>query len=110
MANSKLNGNRYSYATVDAAPGADGYWCNSVSMTSKDTKAIFFSQRGGGVATVTIQFRCPGDSSWTDLTTNEIIEDGVRFRVDDFGAGVKYRAGVKNGAYSSGDVIIGFDW
>jgi hypothetical protein len=110
MANSKSNGDRYAYATIDTAPGADGYWSDAVSMTNKNTKAIFFSQRGGGSATVTIQFKCPTDTDWTDLSTTETIEDGVRFRVDDFGAGVKWRAGVKEDAYSSGDVTVGFDW
>lgn len=110
MANTKSNGERYAYATIDTAPGADGYWCDSVSMTAKNTKAIFFSYRGGGSATVTIQFRCQSDTAWTDLTTDETIADGVRFRLDDFAAGVKYRAGVKSGAYTSGDNKVGFDW
>ena len=115
MANSKSNGDRYAYATIDTAPGADGYWCDSVSMSSKNTKAMFFSRRGGGTATVTIQFKCPGDADWTDLTTDESLADGERLRVDDFASGVKYRAGIKEDSsaddtYTSGTITVGFDW
>ena len=118
MANKKVNGDRYAYASIDTAPGEGGYWSDAVSMSNKNTKSLFFSYRGGGVGTVTIQFKCPEDDDWTDLTTDQTIEDGVRFIVEDFASGVKYRAGLKedvnssaaNDTYTSGTIICGFDW
>lgn len=110
MANSQTNGPRSAYATIDTAPGASGYWCASVSMSNHKIDKMFWSRRGGGTATVTIQFKCPGDSDWTDFTTSEDLADGERFRLDDEAAGVKWRTGVKNGDYTSGDIIVGFDW
>ena len=110
MANSKSNGDRYSYATIDTAPGADGYWCDSVSMSKKNAGCLFFSYGGGGVATVTLQFQRQDDTGWTDYLTDETLTDGARLILDDHGAGVKWRAGVKNGGLSSGTNRIGFDW
>ena len=111
MANSKLNKERSAYASIDTAPGADGYWSDSVSMTSKNTKALFFSQSGGGEGTVSLQYQLNHTAAaWTDYVTTETFEDGVRFRLDDFAAGVKWRAGIKNAGYTSGTVVCGFDW
>ena len=110
MANSKSNSDRHAYATIDTAPGADGYWCDSVSPAKKNATPMWFSYGGGGVATVTLQFQRPGDTGWTDYTTDETLEDGAMFIMEAWGAGVKWRAGVKNGGLSSGTNRIGFDW
>lgn len=111
MANSKLNGPRYAYASIDTAPGADGYWSDSVSMSQKNTDVLFFSRSGGGLGTVTIQFKLPHTGSvWQDYYTTESLVDGARLRVADQGAGVKWRAGIKNAAYTSETIIVGFDW
>ena len=111
MANQKLNGPRYSYASIDTAPGADGYWSDSVSMSKANANELFASISGGGVATVTLQYMLPhSGAAWTDYTTSETLESGGRFRMDDHGAGVKWRIGVKNGNYTSDTIIVGFDW
>lgn len=111
MANTKLNGDRYRYISIDTAPGAAGEWCDAVGMAQVSAKALFFSYRGGGSATVTLQFRTPETgSAWTDYSTDETIENGSRYILDDHGAGVKWRAGVKQGGLASGTVIVGFDW
>jgi hypothetical protein len=111
MANSKLNGERYRYASIDTAPGADGYWSDAVSMSSVNAGALFFSRSGAGVGTVTIQYKLPHTgSAWTDYDDPVTLTDGVRCRLDDTGAGVKWRAGVKNGNYTSDTIIVGFDW
>ena len=111
MANSKLNGERYRYASIDTAPGADGYWSDAVSMSSVNAGALFFSRSGAGIGTVTIQYKLPHTgSAWTDYDSPISLTDGVRCRLDDMGAGVKWRAGVKNGNYTSDTIIVGFDW
>ena len=111
MANSKLNGPRYKYASIDTAPSVGGYWSDSVSMVSENTNELFFSISGGGAGTVTIQYKLPHTAAaWTDYTTIETLETGARFRLDDHGAGVKWHAGIKLAGYSSGTVIVGFDW
>ena len=111
MANTQLNGPRYEYVSIDEAPGADGDWCKSVSMTGKKAEELFASVSGGGSATVTMQYKLPHDgAAYVDYTTGETLESGARFRLDDHGAGVKWRVGVKQGNYSSGTVIVGLDW
>ena len=110
MANSVSNSDRLAYATIDTAPGADGYWCNSVSMSKKNATPLFFSRRGTGVGTVTLQYQCQGDSSWQDLETDIDLSNGVRCVIDDSARGVKWRAGVKNGDYGSGTITLGLDW
>ncbi len=111
MANGKLNGPRYKYASIDSAPAAAGYWCDSVSMSAENANELFLNVSGGGAATVTIQYKLPHTGSvWTDYVTAETLETGARFRLDDHGAGVKWHVGVKQGDYTSGTVIAGFDW
>jgi len=111
MANSQLNGERYAYASIDTAPGAAGYWSKPVALSQARSEALFASVSGGGVGTVTIQFKLPHTgSTWQDYYTTESLVDGARLRVADQGAGVKWRAGVKNAAYTSGTIVVGFDW
>jgi hypothetical protein len=126
MANSKSSGNNYEYATVDTNPGASGYWTNEVSIRhlQKTTKrgSIFFSIReyeadssqasDTSVATVKLQFKCEGDLGWQDykLVSGVALEAGHRITINDTGAGVRWRAGVKDGGFTSGKVIFGFDW
>lgn len=115
MANAKSNSDRFRYAIIDTAPGAEGYWCDAISMQAVGAKSLFFSIRGGGdssVPTVTIQFKTPETGSdWEDYTTSETLEPGARFLIEDWGAGVKWRAGVKNGDFLGAEEIrVGFDW
>lgn len=118
MANSKLNGPRYAYASIDTTPASGGYWSDSVSMSQKNTDVLFFSRSGGGLGSVTIQFKLPhAGSVWQDYLTTETLTDGARLRVADQGAGVKWRAGIKEDTSAlpltvavSGTTIVGFDW
>ena len=116
MANSQLNGPRYSYVSIDEAPGADGDWCKPVSMTGEQAEELFASVSGGGVATVYLQYLLKHTgAAWVDYTTAETLESGARFRLDDHGAGVKWRMGVKEDtsadpSYTEGTIIAGFDW
>ena len=111
MANAKLNKPRSRYASIDTAPGADGYWSDAVGLTDVKADELFLSVSGGGSATVAVQYKLPHTgAAWVDYTTDETLETGARFRLDDHGAGVKWRVGVKNAAYSSGTIIVGFDW
>lgn len=115
MANSRSSAHRHEYASIDTAPGTDGYWCNEVSMAEKRVNQLFWSRRGAGIGTVTIQFKCPGDSTWTDYVTTEDLSTGQRFRLDDQAIGVRWRTGIKedtsaNDCYTSGTITVGFDW
>ena len=128
MANTKSSDEYYEYATVDTAPGAAGYFTNPVSGRHEKVEKLFFSIRepSASVATVTIQFKCTGDAGWQDYTQSQKqilgpnsadvsdVEEtfivGNRIVIEDSGPGVQWRAGVKQGDYTSGTVTFGFDW
>lgn len=118
MPNSKLNGPRYKYASIDTDPAVGGYWSDSVSMSSENANELFFNVSGGGTGSITVQYKLPHTgSAWTDYTTTETLTTGARFRLDDHGAGVKWRGGMKEDTSAdplvvahSGTVIVGFDW
>jgi len=112
MANTLLSATHHEYVSIDTAPGASGEWSNPVIVKkSKDVKALFFSRSGGGVAVVSLQYLLPHDGAvWTDYVTSENLSDGCRFRLDELGTGVQWRAGIKLGDFTSNTVIVGFDW
>ena len=124
MANSRSSDDYYEYATVHEEPAGDGYFTNTVGIRQKKGRDyVFFSIRetgimsdtGDGVMRVTLQFKCPGDDVWTDYAVytkvcRKVLEGG--------GAGVVWRAGVKDDVsseaetqnYTSGEFTFGFDW
>jgi len=114
--NAKLNGPRYHYASIDTAPGSGGYWSDAVSMSAVNANRLQFSRSGGGVGTVLIQYKLPHTgAAWVDYDSPISLVDGVRCVVDDAGAGVKWRAGIEEdtsalSTYTSGTIIVGFDW
>lgn len=120
MANSKNDGHGYKYATVDTAPapGSGGYYTSEVAPRKEQIDRFYFSIREttrdsvASVVTVKLQFKCPGDTDWTDKKNG--TEDwaiGDRAVINDFAAGVIWRAGVVDDSdYTSGSVTFGFDW
>jgi len=128
MANSKSSGEFYEYATVDTQPSgtALGYWTNTISprelQKNLKIKAFYFSIReeeadssaasDTSSMTVTLQFLCPGDAGWQDFVdlNGAELAVGNRLLFEDFAAGVLWRAGVKDGDYTSGSLTFGFDW
>ena len=106
-ANSQSSGNRYEYATVDTDPAAAGYWTETVNLRRVSSQQIYFSVRGTGSMTVTLQFICPGDAAWSDYDTYTTV---TRLKVQGAAAGVRWRAGVKDADYTSGELTFGFDW
>jgi len=114
--NAKLNGPRYKYAKIDTAPGSGGYWSDSVSMSKENANQLFFSRSGAGIGTVVIQYQLPHTGAgWIDYDSPISLVDGVRCRLDDMAAGVKWRAGIEedtsaDSTYTSGTIIVGFDW
>lgn len=125
MANRKITTAYSSYAHVDVAPGADGFFTEAVTPRRlKDN--LFFSIREAeseesGVEessgsttdiTVVLQFQCKGDDIWQNYNYNDGAElvPGDRFKIDDSAAAVRWRAGVLYGGYTSGAVRFGFDW
>jgi hypothetical protein len=127
MANSKASSDNYEYATVDTLPGASGYFTNEVVPRDKFQKGkvhkLFFSIREypddvseapstNAVVTVALQFKCPGDLGWTDFVPldGSTFAVGNRVALEDIGAAVRWRAGVRSDEYTSGSVTFGFDW
>ena len=111
MANSKLSGGNYRKAIIDTAPGADGYWTAGVSPRGKSTDRLFMSIAEEGdsdtfTATVTLQFKAPGDSEWQVYAT---YTEATREIIEDSGA-TQWRIGVDNGDYTSGTVSVTIDW
>ena len=111
MANSNVSGDYKEVAVIDTAPVSAGFWTVPISMRKQGIAYMFMSIRGTGTATVTLQFRCDGDSAWTDF-----YNDGNAFAVGDHkliegnAAGTYWRVGVKSGGLSTGSVTIGFNW
>jgi len=109
MANAKTTDDYYQYATVDTDPTSAGYYTNAVGIRQlKGVEEIYFSIRGSGQMNVTLQFKCPGDSGWTDY--NAYNTSSIRKKITGGAAGVQWRAGVKEGDRISGECIFGFDW
>ena len=111
MANSNSVGDYKEYVTVDTAPGADGFWTNPIGLRDRHISYMFFSIRGTGVVTVTLQFKCEGDADWTDFYNGgNAFNKGERNIIEGNAGNVLWRAGVKQGGLTSGSVIFGFDW
>jgi hypothetical protein len=111
MANTRTSGAYKEFATVDTAPDVDGYATESISIRNEDVQNVGFSIRNLGSdamnATVTLQFKCDGDTDWTDY---EDYTEETRKLVEGTGAGTLWRAIVKNGNYTAGEICFGFDW
>lgn len=133
MANSRSSGQFKEYATVDTQPSgtALGYWTNEVCLRDKQNdgmakEKMYFSIRefetdssaasDTSSMTVTLQFQCDGDAGWQDFKDFASSDNqatfavGHRVTIEDTGAAVRWRAGVKDGDYTSGSVTFGFDW
>lgn len=112
MANSVTSKESYEYAKVDTAPDSTGYWTNAVAPRGKaGVRKLYFSVRGTGTMTVTLQFKCAGDTDWTDYVSDTTIEPGVRLLLEDTGPNVQWRAGIAEAAdYTTGQCQFGFDW
>jgi hypothetical protein len=129
MANSKNSGVYKAYATVDTAPSGSGlgFWTDEVCLRDKVKDGLakdkmFFSIRNQeadsseasdtSTMTISLQFQCPDDLGWQDYVDLNLAELAVgnRLIIEDIGAGVKWRAGVKDGDYTSGSITFGFDW
>lgn len=119
MANSKKSGVFREYATVDTAPEPAGYWTNVVKPKDQGIKKLYFSIREAAgsdstasIMTVKLQFKCPDDTGWQDYLDNgSDWAIGTRIILEEFAAGVHWRAGVPDfSAYTSGSLTFGFDW
>jgi len=126
MANSRTSGAFKEYATVDTLPTGLGYFTNTVNVrairkTNKELR-IYFSIReeeadsseasDTSTMTVTLQYMCDGDSGWQDYVPldGSALAVGNRVVIEDSGAAVLWRAGVKDGEFTSGSLTFGFDW
>jgi len=129
MANSRSSGVYKEYATVNVQPSgtALGYWTNEVCLRDKQNEGVakgkmWFSIReyeedSTGASdtssmTVTLQFKCDGDEGWQDYTdfAGSELAVGNRLIIEDTAAAVRWRAGVKDGDFTSGSITFGFDW
>lgn len=111
MANSTTSGPTYVAATINTAPGADGYWTEAVNPRVKDARALFLSVSETGdsasfSATVTLQFKPPGVSDWQ---TYDTYTSETRQIIDDTTA-CRWRVGVDNGDYTDGEVTVTINW
>lgn len=111
MANSKTTGLRYRQATINAAPGAAGYFTVPVNPRGRKVDRLYMSiaETGDSAsfdATVTLQFKPDGVDDWQDYDTyteetREIIEDA---------GNCDWRVGVIQGDYTDGEVTVQIDW
>jgi hypothetical protein len=121
MANIKESTASREYATVDTDPAAAGYWTNEVdlrTLRSNGAKEVYFTiaetsdalSVDVSVVTVCLQFLFAG--RWQDFMPldGSSLAIGNRLAINDIGAAVRWRAGVKDTGYGSGSVTFGFDW
>lgn len=109
-ANSQTNTDNNKFATVDTAPGAAGYFTAEVNIrkaSDRGERKVFFSIGGTGVMTITLQFKRVIDTDWNDL---ESYTGTPRLEISGGAVGERWRAIVKQGAYTSGTKIFGFGW
>jgi len=126
MANSRTSGAFKRYATVDTAPDELGYFTGEVDLRdtrkTKGENRVYFSIReyeadSSGASdtsdiTVNLQFKCEGDLGWQDYVPldGSALVVGNRVTIEDSGAAVLWRAGVKWYNYGGGTITFGFDW
>jgi hypothetical protein len=125
MANRRSSGANKEYAIVDTKPTSAGYFTNVVDVRHilKRNAKLFFSIRETNAdvsaapsalstITVVLQFICPGDAAWTDYVSldGSALAIGNRVQLEDNGAGVLWRAGVRDDEFTNGAVTFGFDW
>jgi hypothetical protein len=128
MANSRSSGTYKEYAKVDTLPTATGYYTNEVCLRDKVNAGnakdkMWFSIRETvddiseapsalSTVTVALQFKCDGDVAWTDFVDlgGNSLAIGNRLEIEDTGAAVRWRAGVRSDEFTSGSVTFGFDW
>lgn len=120
MANSRTSQNGIEQVTIDTAPDAGGYWTNAVSMrrgSEGDIHQMLFSVReaeeasAASVVTPILQFKGEGDEVWTDYNNDGIdFEIGDAFIIAANVLAIQWRAGVKEGGYTSGSINLGFSW
>jgi hypothetical protein len=89
-------------ATIDTAPGDDGYWTDPIESTHKNRAYLSVWVDMSDSSTVTIQKRTPEGSGWKTIKT--YTEDTYKYIFDDE-AGVDYRIGVDNGDLAAGDTV-----
>ena len=102
---------RYTDVTVNSAPESPGSFTNAVGMDGGLRETIFLSIRETGdssafSATVTLQFKTSRDDDWQDYDTYT----SETYKAIDMVPGIQWRAGVKTGDYTSGELTIGIDW
>ncbi len=119
MANEKISSNWTRGVKIDTAPAAGGYWSDPVSLrkgvSSETLKSVIFSAQAEDAAvatemTPTLQFKT-SDGDWTDFNNDDtpfIVGDCKILEAN--AAFLQWRAGVKEGGYTSGSAIIGFNW
>ena len=117
MANSKILKPRRAQATINEAPGAEGYWTDPINANTKRASDMFFGIRETGdsstfSATITLQWRQKSaeDDTWEDWQGYGTYTSVERKIIDDHSAHVQYRIGVKNGDYVDGEVTVGINW
>ena len=126
MANSRDSDEFKEYATVDTPPTGLGYFTEEVCLrdlrNTTNISRMYFSIREEDIdssgasdtssATVTLQFKCDGDAGWQDYVPldGSTLAVGNRVVIEDTGAAVRWRAGVKHGEFTNGNLVFGFDW
>ncbi len=120
MANTKISrtpNELLEYAVIDTAPDAAGFFTNELDIRKEEVKRVFFSIRetvagATSVMTVVLQFKCAGSDVWQDYNFKDgtAWKAGDRVVIEDDGAGVLWRAGVKYEGRTSGSLTLGFDW
>lgn len=117
MANTQFSKPRQEEIVIDTAPPAAGSFTKPVNVDDKKAPNVYFSIRETGdsstfTATITLQWRqrSAEDDSWEDWQDYDTYTSIQRKLIDDHTPNVQYRAGVKNGNYTSGEVKIGFNW
>jgi len=112
MANALLEGKYYKKAIVDTAPAAGGYSTSEVPesvVRGFDDKKLTFSV-STGVGDVTLKYLGAGETdTWQDEAGSPYTAGDAK-QVNTTAHDRRWKATCEEGAYTSGDLIFGFEW
>lgn len=110
MANVVSSNVDYERVVVNTAPGAEGAFTNPVNQRTLKVSKLFLAVQGSGEFTPVLQFKLKGDSDFTDFVDGSELVPGTLKEVAADAAGLIWRAGIKQGGFTSGEAIISITW
>lgn len=113
MANVNTSGSGYEKVVIDTNPGTDGFFTNPVVQrkgAGKVVDKLFLLVQGTGEFTPILQFKMKADTGWTDYVDGSELPIGTLKEVNANAGNLLWRAGIKQGWFTSGTAVISIIW